>query len=378
MVSKKKGKKTPQYQQASVMSSQTSNSVDMSAKIMAPKVDKNKLLQERVRERKERSDARRAEAEKHKEIGNTHFRAGNYRQAIDEYQVAVDTHGPRAAYLSNLAAAWLKLEEWDAAEDCAQRALEHDPTLMKARYRRGLARKGNLQLNAAAMDFRVVLTEDPTIMEARLALTETTALLALRGEPRVPPGDKMPPELEEAIKPLPDEEAIELESLSDSSDCRHRDNDVPCRFYNHDGCARGLQCAFSHAPDHKSIRDELGRNVCLYYLFDACKFGAAKCVYAHETTYLRRGGWWEDPHKRALYCVSIAATRQVELDTPVNATFMLSVFENTRIWNWPELSEIEAELRKKERAGLEPTTSHRTSDPGPSGARESRNGVGGE
>ena len=28
-----------------------------------------------------------------------------------------------------------------------------------------------------------------------------------------------------------------------------------CRFHNHDGCARGEKCTFSHAPDEKSVRD---------------------------------------------------------------------------------------------------------------------------
>jgi Flp pilus assembly protein TadD len=42
--------------------------------------------------------------------GNAHFRAGDYGEAIQEYQVAINIHGPNAAYLSNMAAAWLKLE----------------------------------------------------------------------------------------------------------------------------------------------------------------------------------------------------------------------------------------------------------------------------
>lgn len=30
-----------------------------------------------------------------------------------------------------------------------------------------------------------------------------------------------------------------------------------CRFYNHLGCRRGKKCLFSHAPDTRSIRDDL-------------------------------------------------------------------------------------------------------------------------
>jgi hypothetical protein len=37
------------------------------------------------------------------------------------------------------------------AEHCAQRAFDLDPRFTKARYRRGLARKGNLELARAAV-----------------------------------------------------------------------------------------------------------------------------------------------------------------------------------------------------------------------------------
>jgi hypothetical protein len=54
-----------------------------------------------------------------------------------------------------------------------------------------------------------------------------------------------------------DDTKVELESVSDSSDWNHEGNGIPCRFYNHDGCLRGTGCRFSHAPDHKSVRDRL-------------------------------------------------------------------------------------------------------------------------
>ena len=57
--------------------------------------------------------------------------------------------------------------------------------------------------------------------------------------------------------PHPDDDKLEVSSHSDSSDYRHQGNSRPCRFYNHDGCNRGTACAFSHAPDKKSVRDAL-------------------------------------------------------------------------------------------------------------------------
>ncbi|KAH9059674.1 hypothetical protein EDB87DRAFT_754517 [Lactarius vividus] len=37
----------------------------------------------------------------------------------------------------------------------------------------------------------------------------------------------------------------------------HEGNGIHCRYDNHDGCTRGVECKFSHAPDHKSVRDRL-------------------------------------------------------------------------------------------------------------------------
>ncbi|KAI9460264.1 hypothetical protein F5148DRAFT_1317361 [Russula earlei] len=89
----------------------------------------------------------RVEAEKRTEAGNAHFRAGEYLKAIVEYDAAIMIHSSNSAYLSNMAAAWLK---YDHAEASAGEALVLDPRFTKARYRRGLARKGNLELARAA------------------------------------------------------------------------------------------------------------------------------------------------------------------------------------------------------------------------------------
>ncbi|KAH8981244.1 hypothetical protein EDB92DRAFT_1898192 [Lactarius akahatsu] len=186
-----------------------------------------------------------------------------------------------------MAAAWLKLEAYDIAEHCAQRALVLDPTFMKARYRRGLARKGSLQLYAATLDFELVLEQDPDCTEASKALDETLTLMNERDE------DDESVAFDPEFPPL-DDPTVDLRSVSDSSDWNHEGNGIPCRFYIHDSCMRGAECRFSHAPDHRSVRDRLGRNVCMYFLLGDCKFGSSACVYSHDKTYLRSGFWWDD------------------------------------------------------------------------------------
>jgi hypothetical protein len=80
-----------------------------------------------------------------------------------------------------------------------------------------------------------------------------------------------------------------------------------CRFYNHSGCRRGKKCLFSHAPDTRSVRDDRGRNVCLYYLIGKCKWNMFTCIYSHSKDHLpdeykvddtSRPSWWNDPLRR--------------------------------------------------------------------------------
>lgn len=95
------------------------------------------------------------------------------------------------------------------------------------------------------------MEQDPDATEAKDALRETLALMIERNEE-----DEF--ELDSDDKfPMLAEAGVELESVSDSSDWHHEGNGIPCRFYNRDGCLRGTDCRFSHAPDHKSVRDRL-------------------------------------------------------------------------------------------------------------------------
>ncbi|KAH9174138.1 hypothetical protein EDB89DRAFT_1955524 [Lactarius sanguifluus] len=174
-----------------------------------------------------------------------------------------------------MAAAWLKLEAYDSAEECAQNALRLDPRFTRVRYRRGLARKGNLQLAAAVVD--------PDSTEARTALDETFKF-ALISESNNEEDESF---AEDDLGPSLTDPGKGLESVSDPSDRNHGGNGFLCRNYNRDGCTRSVGCKFSHAPDHKSVRDRPGCNVCVYFLVRD----------ADLTTYLPSGWWWDDEQK---------------------------------------------------------------------------------
>ncbi|KAG6868431.1 hypothetical protein C0993_003108 [Termitomyces sp. T159_Od127] len=244
------------------------------------------LALQRQQKRDARAAERKARSEALKNTGNNLFQGGDYDAAVDAYQEAIDEYRATSVLYSNLAAAYLKLEQYDDAEYAATEALMLDPKMVKARYRRGLARKESGQYKAALIE------QDSTRTEARNQTTETQYYY-----------DKYGDVFSESAStdglgygwPYHDDEPADVsETESDSSDCHHIGNGVPCRFYNHGGCSRKDNCRYSHAPDDLSERDKLGRNVCLYSLFDSCKFGEAKCVYSHDKTFLPHG-WWSNP-----------------------------------------------------------------------------------
>ncbi|KAI0641698.1 hypothetical protein C8Q79DRAFT_1014122 [Trametes meyenii] len=221
-----------------------------------------------------------------KEEGNAFFKKEQWVEAAEKYRAAAMVTGPRPVYMANLAAALLKLKQWDLVDSAASRALMHDPIHIKALFRRALSRKELRRFIGAERDLQRVLALDPSNGPARAELE------VVRAWKREVPNADYPADEEP-------EDVVELEDESDSEDFKHKGNNTPCKYYNHDGCRHGARCHFRHAPDRKSVRDELGRNVCIYWLFGDCRFGTSKCVYAHDRTYLAERGWWADTRRNA-------------------------------------------------------------------------------
>lgn len=177
-------------------------------------------------------------------------------------------------------------------------------------------------------DFEDVLRLDPNCAEAKEELASTRGVLAQRHKIRHSKGrydgdisdeeeDRNAWMVDASARPTLQDPDMETPFESDTDDLWHEGNGVPCRYYNHDGCKLGTACRSKHAPDNRSVRDHLcvdssplsagvgpdssvwsprsGRNVCMYYLLCICKFGADRCVYAHDKTHLEPGGWWNNP-----------------------------------------------------------------------------------
>ncbi|KAI0069652.1 TPR-like protein [Panus rudis PR-1116 ss-1] len=258
-------------------------------------------LTQRTAQRQETATRKKAEAELLKEEGNNHYRSQRWAEAASCYERAIMIYGPRATYMSNLAATYLKLQRYEEAEEAATEALKRNPKEVKARYRRAMAKKARGLLFSAITDLQIILHLDPTNPEAKREFSSIREELGADSDDDDPLNnyyvlghyngpDRDGDDADQGY-PLPSEEGYETPYLSDSYEFQHRGNDVPCRFYNHDGCYMGVHCRFSHAPDDRSIRDKLGRNVCLYHILDLCKFGDEKCNYCHDKTYLPAGPW---------------------------------------------------------------------------------------
>ncbi|KAF9009605.1 hypothetical protein BDQ17DRAFT_1421775 [Cyathus striatus] len=235
------------------------------------KAQKQEALKQRRERRAELAAIQRSDVEMWKNEGNESFKKGQYADAVEKYEEAIIIGGEKALILSNLAAAHLKLGQYEGVAHSANKALAHDPKNLKARFRRATALKELNQFTAALAGFT-----------SRLLMNKT--LLWSTDEE-----DDSDDEKEDRLRKPRD-----YFSDSDTSDCLHIGNGTPCRFYNKGLCNKGEQCSFSHAPDDRSVRDGLGRNVCKYFIMHACKYGSEKCVYSHSREFLPPGGWWED------------------------------------------------------------------------------------
>lgn len=112
-------------------------------------------------------------AEKEKEQGNTLFRKGDYLAAIKHYTMAHEIEPELPHYQLNLAAAYIKLDDWIAAEKACDAALGQHRS-GKGYWRRAKARKMLGRTDEAIKDLRALLKLQPNNAEA---VSELVSLL---------------------------------------------------------------------------------------------------------------------------------------------------------------------------------------------------------
>jgi small glutamine-rich tetratricopeptide repeat-containing protein alpha len=79
----------------------------------------------------------KAQAEKLKQSGNAHMSGKNYAQAIDSYTKAIALDPTNPVYYSNRAAALASKNDHLSAVSDAEKAIEVDPSFVKAYSRLG-------------------------------------------------------------------------------------------------------------------------------------------------------------------------------------------------------------------------------------------------
>ncbi|KAH9933557.1 uncharacterized protein BXZ73DRAFT_46327 [Epithele typhae] len=111
-------------------------------------------------------------AEREKEQGNLAFKKGDYEEAIQRYKDAYAVEPEMPHYQLNLAAAYLKVNNFVEAEKACDISLTQHKSV-KAHWRRAQARKAQGQTEDALRDLRAVLRLQPSNSEA---LTEICLL----------------------------------------------------------------------------------------------------------------------------------------------------------------------------------------------------------
>ncbi|KAK5993208.1 Serine/threonine-protein phosphatase T [Cladobotryum mycophilum] len=112
------------------------------------------------------------EAVDFKNQGNKAFASGDWPKAIDFYSKAITADDSEPTFFTNRAQAYIKSEAYGYAISDASKAIEINPKLVKAYFRRGLARTAILRPKEAIDDFKECVRLDPSNKDARLKLEE--------------------------------------------------------------------------------------------------------------------------------------------------------------------------------------------------------------
>lgn len=104
---------------------------------------------------------------------NTQFfiAEGKFREALEEYEKAIEIDPIVAIYYSNAATCYSRLGDYEKTLKLINEAIRLDPTFIKALYRRGVALMELKKFKEASEDFIKVCREFPADVEAQKHLS---------------------------------------------------------------------------------------------------------------------------------------------------------------------------------------------------------------
>jgi serine/threonine-protein phosphatase 5 len=111
-------------------------------------------------------------AESHKTNANQLFAQKKFKDAVQEYTLAISYNPLQPTYYGNRAFAYIKQELYGAALLDANEAIALDPAYVKAYYRRAVAQMALGKLKEALADFKSVVKVAPRDRDALLKLKD--------------------------------------------------------------------------------------------------------------------------------------------------------------------------------------------------------------
>lgn len=117
-----------------------------------------------------------AQAEAIKAVGNTHFKAGEYAKAIEQYVEATKLDPSVPAYWSNMAACHEKLSQFAEMEEAAKSCIKADKSFVKGYFRLAVAQDKSGKLEECIKTLESGLAVDSSnadLKKMKAAITET-------------------------------------------------------------------------------------------------------------------------------------------------------------------------------------------------------------
>ena len=134
---------------------------------------KLKALKAELKKKTEAEYQDPVKAEEAKELGNEHFKAGRFDEAIKAYSEAIKRNPAEPRYLTNRAAAKAKRMDWQGSLEDAELALKLDPKNVKAMIKKGNAQFAQAQEYKAIDTFKAALALEPDNEEVKDGLRRT-------------------------------------------------------------------------------------------------------------------------------------------------------------------------------------------------------------
>lgn len=150
-------------------------------------LDEEYLLQLEKDMPEEEKRKRREESTRLKEEGNEHFRKADYVEAEHSYSQALQTcpccfQKERSVLFSNRAAARMKQDKKEAAISDCSKAIQLNPSYIRAMLRRAELYEKADKLDEALEDYKSVLEKDPSVAQAREACMRLPRQIEERNE----------------------------------------------------------------------------------------------------------------------------------------------------------------------------------------------------